>query len=54
MKKACIKTDTEIELFRALQVKVDRIVVEKRNAEVDYGEIPDEFRGKLLSRKLAC
>jgi hypothetical protein len=46
MKKACIKTESEIEQFRALQAKVDRLVIEKRNAEVDYGEIPDEFKGK--------
>ena len=45
MTRACIKTETEIEQFRMLQEKVEKIVVEKRLAEVDYGEIPDEFKG---------
>ena len=49
MRKACIKTPTEIEQFQDLQDKVEKIVVEKRMAEVDYGEIPDEFRDPLMA-----
>jgi len=49
MRKACIKTPTEIEQFQALQDKVEKIVVEKRMAEVDYGEVPDEFRDPLMA-----
>jgi len=49
MRKACIKTPTEIEQFQDLRDKVERIVVEKRTAEVDYGEIPDEFRDPLMA-----
>ena len=47
MIKACIKTEAEIEQFRALQAKVDKIVVEKKLAEFDYGDIPEEFKGKV-------
>jgi len=49
MRKACIKTATEIEQFQELRDKVEKIVVEKRMAEVDYGEIPDEFRDPLMA-----
>ena len=48
MTRAKIKTETEIERFRLLQAKVDALVVEKLRAEVDYGEIPDEFRGMIV------
>ena len=48
MMKACIKTPTEIEQFQDLRDKVEKIVAEKRMAEVDYGEIPDEFRDPLM------
>jgi len=48
MRKACIKTPTEIEQFQDLRDKVEKIVAEKRMAEVDYGEIPDEFRDPLM------
>lgn len=48
MTKACIKTPTEIEQFQDLRDKVEKIVAEKRMAEVDYGEIPDEFRDPLM------
>jgi len=47
MIKACIKTQAEIDQFRELQAKVDKIVVEKKLAEFDYGDIPEEFKGKL-------
>ena len=43
--RACIKTDMEIEMFRCLAQKVHQLAVEKQKAEVDYGEIPAEFRG---------
>ena len=46
MQKACIKTTHEINVFRELQCKVDKIVVEKQKSEMDYGEIPDEFKGE--------
>jgi len=45
MQKACIKTTHEIELFRSLQSKVDKLVVEKQRSELDYGDIPDEYKG---------
>jgi len=48
MTKACIKTPTEIEQFQELRDKVEKIVEEKRMAEVDYGEIPEEFRDPLM------
>jgi len=48
MIRANIKTDTDVEQFRNLQEKVDKIVVEKRRAEIDYGEIPDEFKDPLM------
>ena len=49
MRKACIKTPTEIEEFQDLRDKVEKIVDEKRMAEVDYGEIPEEFRDPLMA-----
>lgn len=48
MRRACIKTETEIEKFKSIQDKVDEIVVQKAREEKDYGEIPDEFRGNLV------
>lgn len=48
MSKACIKTQTEIEQFRNLQERVEHLVIEKQKAEIDYGEIPDEFRDPLM------
>jgi len=53
MTRACIKTATEIEQFQELRDKVEQIVVEKRMAEVDYGEIPDEFRDPLMETLMA-
>lgn len=44
-----IKTNVEIEKFRFLQEKVDKIVLEKQQEEVDYGEIPEEFKGQIIS-----
>ena len=49
MRRACIKTETEIEKFKSIQDKVEEIVVQKAREEKDYGEIPDEFRGTPLS-----
>ena len=46
MRKAMIKTDTEIEHFRILQEKVVALLVVKQKAEIDYGDIPDEFKGR--------
>lgn len=48
MQKAMIKTNVEIEKFRFLQEKVDKIVLEKQQEEVDYGEIPEEFKDPLM------
>lgn len=48
MQRANIKTTTEIEKFKSIQDKVEQIVIQKAREERDYGEIPDEFRGKLL------
>ena len=46
MTRACIKTNMEIEQFKSIQNKVEQLVIQKQKAEVDYGDIPDEFRGK--------
>jgi len=48
MRKANIKTATEIERFLVLLEHVESIFVEKQKAEVDYGDIPDEFKGKVF------
>lgn len=45
MVKACIKTQDEINTFRELQEKVEGYLVQKNRSEVQYGDIPDEFRG---------
>jgi hypothetical protein len=47
MLKANIKTPVEIEQFRHLQEKVEALVVKKQRAEIDYGDAPDEFKGKI-------
>ena len=53
MVKACIKTSEEINTFRDLQHKVEEFVVQKHKSEVDYGDIPDEFKGeKTFSAQL--
>jgi len=46
MRRANIKVESEIEKFRRIQEKVEALVVQKAQKEVDYGEIPDEFRGE--------
>jgi hypothetical protein len=45
MRKAMIKSETEIERFRLLQERIDELVVAKQRAEIDLGDIPDEFKG---------
>ena len=46
MRRARIKTPLDVEAFETLQEKVDALVVEKLRTEVDYGEIPEEFKGQ--------
>ncbi|XP_052828184.1 ubiquitin conjugation factor E4 B isoform X1 [Octopus bimaculoides] len=48
IQRARIKTDRDIEQFRKLQEKVEAIVVQKQRAEIDFGEIPDEFKDPLM------
>ncbi|KAL3862635.1 hypothetical protein ACJMK2_008589, partial [Sinanodonta woodiana] len=48
MRKACIKRETEIEQFKNLQDKVDTFVLRRNRAELDYGEIPEEFKDPLM------
>lgn len=48
LQKTCIKTDRDIEQFRQLQQKVEAIVDQKQRAEIDFGEIPDEFKDPLM------
>ena len=45
MQKAMIKSSAEIEHFRQIKLKVDKIVKEKATVEEDYGDVPDEFKG---------
>lgn len=46
MRRACIKTELEIEKFRLIQERVENMVIRKAREEKDYGEVPDEFKGK--------
>ena len=46
MRKARIKTESEIEHFRNIQERVQEIVQQRAEAEEDYGDIPDEFKGQ--------
>lgn len=39
-------TSMEIEMFTLLAQKVEKLAVEKQKAEVDYGDIPADFRGQ--------
>ncbi|KAK7497939.1 hypothetical protein BaRGS_00010810 [Batillaria attramentaria] len=48
MMKARIKTDSEIEHFRSLQERVQKIVIQHMEAEEDFGDIPDEFKDPLM------
>ncbi|XP_033763599.1 LOW QUALITY PROTEIN: ubiquitin conjugation factor E4 B-like [Pecten maximus] len=48
MTRANIKTHNEIERFGSLQSKIDELVKKKREAEIDYGDIPDEFKDPLM------
>lgn len=47
MYNANIKTMTEIEQFQALANKVDAIVAQKVQFDVDFSNAPDEFRGNF-------
>ncbi|XP_041377968.1 ubiquitin conjugation factor E4 B-like [Gigantopelta aegis] len=48
MMKAHIKTESEIQQFKALQNQVEEIVTQKCQAELDYGDVPDEFKDPLM------
>ncbi|KAI0243356.1 Ubiquitin conjugation factor E4 B [Lamellibrachia satsuma] len=48
MVRARIKTPSEIERFRSIEEKVQRRLIEKNQAEEDFGDIPDEFRDPLM------
>lgn len=46
MLRACIKTQTEVDKFSSLKDKVEALLKEKE--DMDYGEVPDEFRDPLM------
>ncbi|KAJ8320744.1 hypothetical protein KUTeg_002331 [Tegillarca granosa] len=48
MRRARIKTEMEIEKFRILQEKVENLVIQKQQSEIDFGDIPDEFKDPLM------
>lgn len=48
MTRACIKTSTEIEQFKNIQTRVEQLVIQKQKAEIDFGDIPDEFKDPLM------
>ncbi|PVD36627.1 hypothetical protein C0Q70_03613 [Pomacea canaliculata] len=48
MTKANIKSDTKIKEFQALQIKVQKIVVQRAGMEEDLGDIPDDFKDPLM------
>lgn len=48
MEKASIKTPVDIRKLRELQAKVEEITIEKRQEEVDFGDIPSEFCDPLM------
>jgi len=48
MEKHCIKTPDEINTFRDLQAKVENFLIQKHKSEMDYGDIPDEFKDPLM------
>ncbi|KAK6965612.1 ubiquitin conjugation factor E4 B [Biomphalaria glabrata] len=48
IKKACIKTEDEINSFSDLQNRVEAYVVQKHKSEMDYGDIPEEFKDPLM------
>ena len=55
MVRAQIKTPSEIERFRTIQGKVQLLLIEKNQAEEDFGDIPDEFRGQQwLCHRQCC
>ena len=48
MEKSGIKTQMDITHFRDLATRVEQCRVKLNKAEVDYGDIPDEFRDPLM------
>ena len=48
MEKSAIKAQMDIEHFRDLAQRVEKCRVKLNKTEVDYGEIPDEFRDPLM------
>ncbi|XP_064642091.1 ubiquitin conjugation factor E4 B-like [Lineus longissimus] len=53
MLKANIKTPIEIEQFRHLQDKVEKLVVKKQRSEIDYEDAPDEFKDPVMDTLMA-
>ena len=48
MEKSAIKAQMDIEHFRDLAQRVEQCRIKLNKTEVDYGEIPDEFRDPLM------
>uniref|UniRef100_H2Y6Z0 Ubiquitin conjugation factor E4 B n=1 Tax=Ciona savignyi TaxID=51511 RepID=H2Y6Z0_CIOSA len=48
MEKSTIKTSMDIEHFKDLARRVEECRIKLNKAEVDYGEIPDEFKDPLM------
>ncbi|CAK8686773.1 unnamed protein product [Clavelina lepadiformis] len=48
MEKSAVKSPTDLEQFRHLAEKVEACRIKLNKAEVDYGDIPDEFRDPLM------
>lgn len=48
MEKSGIKTPMDIERFRDLASRVEQCRIKLNQAEIDYGDIPDEFRDPLM------
>ena len=48
MRNANIKTQIEIERFQILADKVENIVQQKDQFDLDFGNAPDEFKGSLI------
>jgi hypothetical protein len=50
MRNANIKTQIEIERFQILADKVENIVQQKDQFDLDFGNAPDEFKGRFVKR----
>ena len=48
MEKSAIKAQMDIDHFRDLAQRVEECRIKLNKTEVDYGEIPDEFRDPLM------